>query len=339
MADDGAQPIRVGLIRCDTHGAYYGALMDDHDPLRLQRPLVEGTTGRHSWQTGGAHYYFYTSYADATRMTVDAVDGFSLTKVWDEHPDTAECLAAVFTRPPQVCERFEDVSDDVDLVFIADCNGDGSDHLALARPGLEKGVATFVDKPMAFDLADARQLVATAAGHGAPLASISILRAVPDATRFSHRLEEVGALQFGTVQGGGMSLAGQIHTISLAQHIFGNGIAGVRAMGDDGPSTIHLDYGGRDDRPVQGVTLSCDVGAVWHCAFHASAYGPAGAIHSPPMGDFVFPFGAAEILRQVREMVRSGRPPALAKDMLEAVAVAQAARQSHRTGQRVPVES
>ena len=339
MTDDRAQPIRVGLIRCDTHGAYYGALMDDHDPLRLQRPIAGGKTPRHSWQTGGAHFYFYTNYADATQMTVDAVDGFRLTKIWDEHVDTAECLAAVFTRPPQVCDRLEEVSDDVDLVFIADCNGDGSDHLALARPGLEKGVATFVDKPLAFDLADARRLLASAESHGAPLASISILRALPDATRFSRRLEEVGALQFGSVQGGGMSLAGQIHTISLAQHIFGDGIVTVRAMGDDGPSTIHLDYGDREDRPAHGVTLNCDVGALWHCAYHASAFGPAGAIHSPPMGDFVFPFGAAAILRQVREMVHSGRPPAMAKDMLEAVAVAQASRQAHQTRQRVPVES
>ena len=57
----------------------------------------------------------------------------------------------------------EQVSGEVDLVFIADCNGDGSDHLQLARPGLEKGVATFVDKPMARTLADARELVELAA--------------------------------------------------------------------------------------------------------------------------------------------------------------------------------
>lgn len=338
MTDQETQPIRVGLVRCDTHGAYYGALMDAHDPLRLQRPLLPGQSGPYSWQTGGAHYYHYTDYADATRMTVDAVAGFQLCKVWDEHPDAARCLADVFLRPPQVCERLEDVSDDVDLVFIADCNGDGSDHLALARPGLQKGVATFIDKPLAFHMADARQILEIAAAHGAPLASASILGELPEAGHFSRRLAEVGELQFGSVQGGGLSLAGQIHSISLAQQIFGDGVICVRAMGEGGPNTIHLDYGDRTDRPKHGVTLSCDVGLVWHCAFHASAFGPAGAIHSPPMGDFVFPFGAAQILRQIRQMVHSRQPPASTGWMIEAVAVAEASRQAQATGRPVAVE-
>lgn len=331
-------PIRVGLIRCDTHGAYYGALMDKHDPLQLQRPLSQGQPSRYSWQEGGAHYYHYTDYANASRMTVDFVEGFRIVKVWDEHRDAAECLAAVFKHPPEVCDRFEDVSDDVDLVFIADCNGDGSDHLELARPGLERSVPTFVDKPLAYTLDDARQIVNLAEENGVPLAAISILRALPDAALFSNRLAEVGPLQFGCIQGGGPSLAGQIHTISLAQHIFGDGVTAVRAMGDEGPNTIHLEFGGRTDRPSQGVTLNCDVGLVWHCAFHVSAFGPAGAIHSAPLGDFVFPFGAAEILRQVREMVHTGRSPEMTAGMVEAVAVAEASRRAHETGELVPVD-
>ena len=55
-----ASPIRVGLIRCDTHGAYYGSLMAPHDPLQLRSPLAAGATAHYSWQSGGAHFYFYT---------------------------------------------------------------------------------------------------------------------------------------------------------------------------------------------------------------------------------------------------------------------------------------
>jgi predicted dehydrogenase len=331
-----SSPIRVGLIRCDTHGAYYGALMAAHDPLRLQSPLAAGATGHYSWQSGGAHFYFYTNYSDPRQMTVEAVDGFHLARVWDEHEDAAECLAAVFDEPPLVCNSVDEVSDDVDLVFIADCNGDGSDHLQLARPGLEKGVATFVDKPLAFTTDEARTIVELAANHGAPFASASILQALPGAAQFSNRLAEVGELQFGTIQGGGLTLAGQIHTIGLALRIFGDGVVGVRAMGEgEDPETIHLDYGSQPGRPVRGVTLSCDVGAVWHCAFHVSAYGPAGAIHSPPLGDFVFPFGAAAILRDVRNVVREGNAATYLPQMLEAIAIAEAARQSHVTRERI----
>lgn len=326
-------PIRVGLLRCDTHGAYYAGLFAPHDPLRLQRPLAPGAPSRYSWQTGGAHFYFYTHYADAAQMTVESVDGFSLARVWDEHRDAAQCLAEVFGGSAVVCDSPDQVSDDVDLVFIADCNGDGSDHLALARPGLEKGVATFVDKPLSFTTDDALEIVRLAGAHNAPLVSISILRALPAATRFANRLPEVGPLQFGAIQGGGTSLAGHIHAVSLAQHLFGGGVESVRCMGDTPLHTFHLDYGGRDDRPARGVTVSCDVGTAWHCAFHASAYGPGGAVHSPPLSDYEFPFGAAAILRSVRDMVRTGTTPQILRDAVEAVAIAATARRAQASGQ------
>ena len=327
--------IRVGLIRCDTHGAYYAALCARPPPLRLQQPLPPDRPGRYSWQHGGAHFYFYTHYADPRQMSVDFVEGFRLARVWDEDRAAAECLAAVFADEPEVCDDFAAVSDDVDLVFVADCNGDGSDHLELARPGLEKGVATFVDKPLALTGADARALIRLADAHGAPLTSISILRALPKAELFARRLAEVGDVQFGGVQGGGTAMAGHVHAASLALGLFGNGVASVRAMGETELQTMHLGYGDRADRPRRGVALNCDVGAVWHCAFHASAYGPQGAIHSPPLSDWDFPFGAAAILRIVKEMVQTRRSPAIIGDMLEAVAICEAAREAQATGEPV----
>ena len=332
-----SDPIRVGLIRCDTHGAYYGALCARHDPLRLQMPLPIEQEARYSWQHGGAHFYFYTNYADPRQLSVDFVEGFRLAKVWDEHRAAAECLAGVFDDRPVVCDDFAAVSDDVDLVFIADCNGDGSDHLELARPGLEKGVATFIDKPLALTTADAHALVQLAQKHQAPMTSISILRALPAAELFARRLAEVGELQFGSVQGGGTAMAGHIHAASLALTLFGNGVESVQAMGETPLQTVHLSYGDRADRPRRGVVLNCDVGVPWHCAFHASAFGPNGAIHSPPMSDWDFPFGAAEILRIVKEMVETRKSPAIIDDMLEGVAICEAAREAQETGRAVRI--
>ena len=330
-------PIRVGLIRCDTHGAYYAGLFAPHDPLRLQHPLKPGQPSHYSWQTGGAHFYFYTHYADPAKMTVESVDGFTLARVWDEHRDAAECLAGIFGENVIVCDSPEQVSDNVDLLFIADCNGDGSDHLELARPGLEKGVATFVDKPMAYSTDDARRLLRLAEEHDTPLASSSILRLLPKATHFRSRLPEVGELHFGSVQGGGTALAGHIHAASLVQHVFGTGVECVRCMGDTELHTFHLDYGERADRPLRGVTISCDVGTPWHCAFYASAYGPGGAVHSPPMGDYDFPFGAAAILRSVRDMVRTRTSSPILGDMVEAVAICEAARRAQQSGRPEPM--
>jgi predicted dehydrogenase len=270
---------------------------------------------------------------------VETVNGFEIARLWDEHPDSAKILSDVLFGKPLVCDSFEQVSSDVDLVFIADCNGDGSDHLELATPGLEKGVPTFIDKPMAYTLADVKSILRLAEDNNTPVTSVSILRALPEAARFARRLPEVGDVEFGTVQGGGTSFAGHIHAISLALHVFGNGVKSVRCMGDTPLSTIHLDYGDRPDRPHRGVTIHCDVGAVWHCAFHTSAFGPKGAIHSGPLSDFEFPFGAAEILKITREMVLTGEMPAITYDMVEGIAIAEAARTAQKSGRKVEVEN
>lgn len=333
-----ADKIRVGLIRCDMHGAYFGALMAQHNPLKLERPGDPQRQKHYSWQSGGAHFYFYTHYAAPEQMTVEFVEGFELVKVWDEHRDAAENLAEVWEGNVQVCDHFEQISDGVDLVFIADCNGDGSDHLELATPGLEKGVPTFVDKPLAYDTAGARAIIALAQKHRAPLASISILRALPAAARFARRLDEVGGVEFGSIQGGGTQMAGHIHAASLALHLFGDGVEEVRCMGEMELQTVHLSYGERADRPRRGVALNCDVGVPWHCAFYASAYGPGGVAHSPSLSDFDFPFGAAEILKTVREMIKTGQSPAINRDMFAGVAITEAARLAQREGRAVRIE-
>ncbi|MBM4079811.1 MAG: hypothetical protein FJ278_08940, partial [Planctomycetes bacterium] len=128
--------IRVGLIRCDTHGAYYAALMDKHDPLRLRFPVPIHQPIPYAWLRGGIHLYFYTQYRDPTAITVETVDGFEIVKLWDAHRDAAEALRYVLLGRPKLCDSFEEVSDGVDLVFIADANGEGHDHLELAAPGL-----------------------------------------------------------------------------------------------------------------------------------------------------------------------------------------------------------
>src|SRR5688572_6974563 len=168
--------IRVGIVRCDTHGAYYAPLMAGHDPLKLRQPVPLGSDPPHSWMNGACHFYFYQFCADPKRMTVESVDGFEIVKVWDEERWVAERLSDVLDSHPRVCDTFDQVSDDVDLVLIGDCNEDGSDHLKLATPGLKKGVATFIDKPLANDVKDVDAILSLAKQHNAPVFSASILR-------------------------------------------------------------------------------------------------------------------------------------------------------------------
>ena len=126
--------IRVGMIRCDLHAIYYANLIQKHDPYILREP---------EYGLGG-YFYFYTYYSEPKKIAIPEVSGFELTKLWDENPQLAENMSKIYYGKPEVCDTLEEVSEDVDLVFIADCNGDGSDHLKLVTPGLKKGIPTLL---------------------------------------------------------------------------------------------------------------------------------------------------------------------------------------------------
>jgi len=323
------QHIRAGLIRADSHGAYFAALMAEIDPHLFNAPATDMEKPPYSWMTGSYHPYFFES-ADITKMTAPFVGGFEIVKVWDEHPEAARAFSRLMKGKPRVCRTFEEVSDGVDLVLIADCNYDGSDHLKLAAPGLRKGVATFIDKPFAFDLKDARAIIALARENSAPLYSSSILSTLPHAARFRSRIPEIGEAQFGIVRGGGPSFAGQIHAIALALHVFGDGVERVDSMGDAPLEYVRLDWGKQDERPRDGAVLNCRGGRMSiHSGFYVSAFSDKGAIHSQGFDSFTYTHGAARIVEEIRKMVRTGKPPLEYDKLLEPIAVAAAARLSH----------
>jgi len=157
----------------------------------------------------------------------------------------------------------------------------------------------------------------------------------PDISATGFRKSGPRPVGFGSIKGAGGTLAGSIHTISLAQHIFGPGVAAVDCMGPSELAYLHLDYGDTPDRPTAGVMLNCDSGPTYHCSLYVSAFGAQGAIHSGQIGDFEFPFGAAEILRKIRKMVRTGQPQVPYEEMLECIAIAEAGRLAQKTGKRV----
>ena len=316
--------IRVGVIRCDLHAMYYGIVMYEHDPLKLHGDKI----GRGH----AAYYYFYTDYNDPRLLIVPKVKGFELARVWDKNRHIAENMAKLFGNNTRICDSFEEVSDDVDLVFIANCNFDGTDHLEFATPGLQKSVLTFVDKPFAYEVNDVKAMIKLARDNDTAVMSLSMLRTLPDVGLFRSRFGELGDVQFGTIRGGGAILAGQIHATSLAQHLFGPGVESVEALGEENPRHVLLDYGGKADRPEKGVVINYDAGMGF---FYASAYGPNGAIHSREFNDYVFPKAAVINANLIKKMVRTRQSQAPYDEMIECVAVAEAARIANETAKRV----
>jgi predicted dehydrogenase len=329
--------IRVGLIRCDTHGMWFGAQMDDHDPLLLRQPMLPKRNYRYSWQTAGVHYLFYTHYCHPWRMTAPRVKGFCITKVWDEDRKSAEMFARVFHGRPHVCDSFEEVSDEVDLVFIADCNDDGSDHLKLASPGLRKGVPTFVDKPFANSLRDVRAIQRLANKYRAPVMSLSMLQTNPAVARIKRRLDEVGEVSFGTITCLNTHWAALIHAISIAHHVFGTGVRAVSCLKVRNHTALHLDYGDRPDRPEHGIVINCGTARFRFTDMFITAYGPEGSIHGLALDDFNACEGSAVILDRVKRMVETGNPDPLSNEMVQSVAVAEACRAAEKSGRMVRV--
>lgn len=321
---------------------YYGALMDKFNPVRLKSSPGRKHRFKYSWQQGAIHFLFYRDCYALEQMSIPQARGFTIARVWDEDPEVAELFSEAFYGKPQVCRSFQEVSDDVDLVFIAECNGDGSDHLKLATPGLSKGVPTFIDKPFAYDISQATRIVNLAQKKRTPVYSSSILRAMPMGAWFRNRFKEIQPVTFGSVIGCGGHFASNIHSLSLAQNLFGSGVTAVECMGDVELGHIILYYEGRRDRPSNGVVVHSLPGREWprctwswKASLYGVAYGPNGCIRSEPANDYEFPQGALEILRKIKQMVVTGRPPMLYAEILELFAVATAARRAQKEGRRV----
>jgi len=322
------RPVRVGMINADLHAMYYAALFEAYNPLVLRDdPIGRGHA---------AYHYFFTHYNDPLKMTVRKAAGLRLVKIWDRNPALAENMSRIFDSHPQVCGSVEEVSDGVDVVFIADCNGEGKDHRELASPGLKKRVPTFIDKPLAYDLEDAEKIILLAGKGGTPLMSSSILEELPHVDRFRNRFAEIGYPEFGIIKGGGPTMAGQIHAILLALTLFGKGVESVECMGDSPLGIVRLSYGTRPDRPKSGVVLACDSGGTYEATYNVSAYSSRGAIHADDFGDYAFPLGAVRILENIREMASGGHAEeSLFDRMREGVAVATAARLAQTEKRRV----
>ncbi|MCH2116974.1 MAG: Gfo/Idh/MocA family oxidoreductase [Pirellulales bacterium] len=324
---------RVGLIRCDSHGLWYAALMAQVDPLLLKNPRPYDPDIKYSWEGGGVHRFFYTNYGDPTLRTAPYVGGFEITRVWDVHPEVAEETSRVLCDRPMVCDTPDQCSDDVDLVFIADCNWDGEDHVELATPGLEKGVPTFIDKPLAFTVGECRQLIELAARKKAPLFSASILRFEPTVARFRNRIPEVGQLNFATLNGAGTAPAGLIHTISATQHLFGTGVSTVEVMSTAKQTSVWLDYDNNPRAPANGVMIHADTGTrCFPGAIGISLIGTEDDIDLRNLGSHQYPWGAAEIVRRIQQMLVTGKNPAELDDMVEGIATLEAFRAAQATG-------
>lgn len=327
--------IRVGIVRCDTHGFWYAPIFQEPDAAMMRK------------NHRGCHYYFYER-DDPSKLRFKPVPGMVVTRTFDEdQPADAEKLAEALGGTAKACKTLDEASDDVDLIYVADCNFEGKDHLRLATPGLRKGVPHFVDKPFAFTLKDARAIVDLAKKHRTAVMCASLLRYSPQLERFGARLDDVAPVSRVDIPSIGPTLAGVYHGVSASQNIMGHGCLWVESMGAEVFDIMRLGYpgpeGGTDvfifNNPGQVPDRVTHSSTYHHCElFLASAYGANGAIHVPRVGDYEYPYGGVRIVKMAKRLAITKKPVIDYDTMLEPIEIIEAARLAHNTGKRVAVD-
>lgn len=219
----------------------------------------------------------------------------------------------------------DELLDRVDGVMVLNINGHR--HLELAGPALDRGMPTYIDKPMTCSLEEARILLDKARSAKARAYSASSLR-------FAEEIEQVDTDAIGPIVAVDAFGNGELldmmphlwhygcHSIEMVDAIFkrsgqGAGVARVSAVAMPDRHLLDMEY--RDGRYVR---IRMDRKASW--AFGATVHGEKG-VHQ-----FVVDF-APVYTRLVAGMVRffeGGDPPAELRDIVENVGVMEAGNRS-----------
>jgi len=141
-----------------------------------------------------------------------------------------------------VVRRPEDMLGLVDAVAVV--SRSGNEHLPLAAPFLRAGLPCFVDKPLADDVATARQIVALAREHNAPLFSASAVRYYKEVLEYGEEREEIGPAKTGSVwcpASRNLPFYG-IHAVEIMSALWGPGAKWVSAFHSEDKHVAWVGY-------------------------------------------------------------------------------------------------
>ena len=178
--------------------------------------------------------------------------GMLMTHVWDGDPELAESFAERYGT--EVVENYWDMVGKVDGVILSD---HFETHLFkhLARPYLEAGVPILINRPFAFCLEDAREILELAEKHNTPVMSGSSFEYVKEVGVIRKQLESAGQIRGYVADNGTSEYAWHgVHGLFMAYACLGGGVARVAHVNHnrEDPNSIGvlaLEYEGRDGGP------------------------------------------------------------------------------------------
>ena len=257
-------------------------------------------------------------------------DDIRVTAIWGEDRAASEevsleCGVSIMTP--------EDMLSQVDAVMVT--ARDGALHAGYALPFIRAGKPAFIDKPLTIDPAEAEAVIAEAAQRGVPVmggSSVKLAIGTVAAKAYADAAKERGELAGGCVHApvtmenpyGGFYFYAS-HLVEVALTIFGYDPVAVTAVRTKANVTAILEY-----RDI-GISLNFTDGVY---KYGATVLWKDGADRREITLDDCYEREA----HLFAEMLRTGRTPQTAHEMIMPVKVLKAIEQSYTTGQRTVIE-
>lgn len=242
-----------------------------------------------------------------------------ITGAWESNPEVDDwCESNAVTRMGSAAEV---VAASDAIIVLAPNNPEA--HLELARPALEAGKPTFIDKSIADCSRDAREILRIAERNNAPVFAASSLRFAGELDA----LEEQEPPPYDSVYARGMGNWNgyAVHTIAMALRLFGTNIQRVIDTGTDEARCVTLDDGRR----------RCNIDVRVSTNQYETTPWQVGALVS---GKYVtatvtrFDQFYENLMREVVEFFSTGISPISAEEMIMTVAIEKAAELSLANG-------
>ncbi len=228
---------------------------------------------------------------------------------------------------PTIVKKPADMLPLVDAVIVDFRHG--GLHYKYAKPFVEAGIPTFVDKPFTVSLARAKKLIELAKKKRTPMTSFSTVRLGPTIDKLKKDVLAIGRLRGAVLTGPGSTKSEYhgiffyaVHVVEMMLEVFGTKVASVSASDCDGSFLGTVKYS-------SNLLVSLNVFDGGYPLFACSAYGLKGEAHYDQSNIFGgYYYGMKEILK----MVKTGKPTVPHNDMLLTVKVLTALQKSLDSG-------
>lgn len=229
----------------------------------------------------------------------------------------------------ELVERPTDLLGKIDAVMIE--SQQGSRHLERARPFLEAGIPTFVDKPFAGSLKEAEALIALAQKHSAPLMSCSSLRYDPQIAAALAKQSELGKILSVEVWGPCALHEGNpgllhygIHGVEMLYALLGPGCLEVQSWRTEPSEVLMARWPSGHLSTLRGIRAGqYGFGFVAHYERGNQAYAINGSAYY------------REMLKAIVGMFQTKKPPIPYPELHELMAFIEAADKSAATGAKL----